>query len=292
MLLIRGSAMIPESRRRFVMRLALSLFVLILAAGFAVSLVRREAATNLDGWSQTEIQGIMVRRSSIDLGVASVRAMQQGSFEFLNTGRAPARIARAIPQCGCTVVSPPQELANHGQQITLPVSVNYSMVGLGTFQKAVAVEFESAEGTSLGKIVLSVNGRADQLDNIVIYPGTIDFGEIRPGDSISRTLYAFGDSAAINALPSVFNVPFDGRATALHTTLRAPAGHLIERAITAQLSVPAGAPVGPYRGSIELLCDDIQMQRLNARALVLPQDASGEGVSRNAPETPIRIGGF
>jgi len=166
-----------------------------------------------DGLKATDIPGVYVRDTILDLGTVSPNQVIQLSLDLFNKGTDALSIIRVKSDCACTTVSLPSHNLLPGGKLSLPVQLDASAIGSSLFQKGILITFTSS-GDKIGRqLVFVLKGTVDRTQSLTIFPSVLDFGKLVPGTTTSRTIYVKGCRSLLQALPSTVHIQPTGEHT-------------------------------------------------------------------------------
>ena len=165
------------------------------------------AADGLAGQGAS-VPGVEVRGPVIDLGPLGPRQVTTATFRLTNRGPGTVPVKDVAAACGCTTVRVPTRTAAGGEQLTINVDLNASIVGESPFRKEVRVGL-LVDGRAY-ELPLYIAGSVDASQLFTVFPSSVDFGQAAPGEDMRRTVYFRGGDALVAGLPDVFRLDGGG----------------------------------------------------------------------------------
>jgi hypothetical protein len=155
-------------------------------------------------WDTTQAPGVVVERSTLDLGAFPFGTIGRTDIRILNSGPQTYAVESATTDCGCTSVSCDTRKLAVGGQLLLKVTIDSSIVHGPQFQKFIELRLRS----DLKQYVVSlpVQGIVKRSPSIVALPSKIDLGTVLAGEDAERDIEFVGPDNVTELLPARISI--------------------------------------------------------------------------------------
>lgn len=205
------------------------------------------------GYERTEIPHLFAKQRVIDVGMVPPGSLVEEAFHLKNLGRVPLSLAKTKTTCGCTTAEFPKGIIPPGGSVSISLKVDISVKSEVAFREAVSLAFIGERRQDVGRVVLSVKGLIDRTGEVRCWPTALDFGEVMPGQKITKTVYFRAVESLLGNLPDVVHV--NGRE---EQALRIPSALTMSvkrmaKPLELVLNVPEKISEGRFQSTVELV---------------------------------------
>ncbi len=149
----------------------------------------------------------------VDLGTVAPGGSADATFELLNSGPVQVNIVSVTPDCGCTTVGSFHRAIAPGEHLKIPVHLVTTGFQAGQFLKRVVCQFGSLTSNDL--LELNLTGTVDMAYSFSVFPGVVNFGELRSGESAEKSVYFRAAQSILDQLPSTVQLSAAGNSITL-----------------------------------------------------------------------------
>lgn len=182
----------------------LVLCVLAVAVGSWLGSARQAKAP--PGFKPTTIPGVFVKDRVADFGLISPNRLVEATFDLFNAGRKTYVVKQVSADCGCATVNLTNRALEPGKSLSVPLSIDASKLKSNAFRKGVLVELTRQGQSQVWKDVFRLAGTIDRSGPFVVWPGTLDYGNVAYGTNPHKTIYFKADRALLKSLPPVIEI--------------------------------------------------------------------------------------
>ncbi|KPK77067.1 MAG: hypothetical protein AMJ79_04560 [Phycisphaerae bacterium SM23_30] len=169
-------------------------------------LVAKTLRPTVPGYESTQIPGLFVRQHNIDVGLISPDRLVEVRFDLLNRGKRSLKIEKVTAACGCTAADLSQRMVKSGGNLSVPLKMDASRFGGTDFKKAVLVQFEPDKPDKEKNLMFTLTGQIDRTGELYIWPGILDFGDVRVGQTARKTVYFRAGNTLPAGLPEIIRI--------------------------------------------------------------------------------------
>ncbi len=175
--------------------------ILILLLVYALGSCRKRQQI-LSEFEETEIEDVYIRQRIVNLGVIESNEVAVANFEIINMGDQTLNIKDVKPGCGCTTVALSNRVLLPGDTLLIPVKLDVSQTSGTTFRKGILVIFTGVREEKVKNLTLVLTGRVNRPSVILtVVPSILDYGDVKSGTVVRRTIYFRGNSNVLSFLP-------------------------------------------------------------------------------------------
>jgi Protein of unknown function (DUF1573) len=197
----------PQRRMFVVILPTLGVFGLLAAVGWPSQPGNNKAhATIFSSPPEDRESAVHVVRPVVDVGTIDQSAKVRVYFELRNDRTKAVKIESIQTSCGCTTASPQNTIIPAGDSLQIPVTLDPAGLLNGRFSKTIICRLVGSASSRIIPLYLTGNVEKDHL--LSVFPGVLDFGQMRFGEVKEKTVYVRGAASMLDRLP--FRIELSG----------------------------------------------------------------------------------
>ena len=158
------------------------------------------------GYELTGIPGIYVKDRTTDLGMISPNRLVEATFDLFNANKKAYVVKNVSADCGCATVNLTDQTLRPNESLKVPLKVDTSKLKGNAFRKGVLVELTRPGHEHVWKDVFRLAGTIDRSGTFIVWPGSLDYGDVAFGTNSHKTLYFKADQALLEVLPPAIEI--------------------------------------------------------------------------------------